>query len=53
MTEITNNEAHLITGDNNIKHPMFETKDLTTNRTGKLNEQWLDEENYTIINNYG
>ena len=32
---------------------MFGANDLTTNRTGKLIEQWLDEENYIILNNYG
>ena len=51
ITKIAN-EAHLINGDNNEKHPMFGTNDLTTNRTGKLIEKWLDEENYIIINNY-
>ena len=52
ITKIANNEAHLITGDINIRHPKFGANDLTTNRTGKLIEQWLDEENYIILNNY-
>ena len=51
ITKIANNEAHLINGEANIKHPMFGANDLTTNRTGKLIEQWLDEENYVILNN--
>ena len=52
ITKIANNEAHLITGDINEKHPMFGANDLTTNRTGKLIEQWLDEENYIILKKY-
>ena len=52
ITKIANNEAHLITGEINIKHPMFGVNDLTTNRTGKIIEQWFDEENYIILNNY-
>ena len=52
ITKIANNEPHLITGDINIKHPMFRTNNLTTNRTGKTIEQWLDKENYIILNNY-
>ena len=51
ITKIANSEAHLITGDINVKHPMFGANDLTTNRTGKLNEQWFDEENYIILIN--
>ena len=31
ITKIANNEAHLITGDIIIKHPMFGANDLTTN----------------------
>ena len=52
ITKIANDEGHLLTGDINVKHPMFGAYDLTTNRTGKLIEQWLDEENYIILNNY-
>ena len=52
ITKTANNEAHLITVDINVKYPMFGANDLTTNRTGKLIEQWLDEENYIILNNY-
>ena len=52
ITKTANNEAHLITGDINVKHPMFGANDLTTNKTGKLIEQWLDEENNIILNNY-
>ena len=52
ITKLANNEPHFITGDINIKHPMFGTNNLTTNRTGKTIEQRLDEENYIILNNY-
>ena len=52
ITKIPNNEAHLITDDFNIEHPMFGTTDLLTNRTGRLIEQRQDEENYIILNNY-
>ena len=31
---------------------MFGAQVLTTNRTGKLIEQWVDEENYITLNNY-
>ena len=31
---------------------MFGANDLTTNRLGKLIEQWLGEENYIILNIY-
>ena len=40
--KIPNNEAHLITGDINIKHPMIGLSDLITYRTGKIIEQWLE-----------
>ena len=33
ITKISNNEAHLVTGDINIKHPMLGINDLTTNKT--------------------
>ena len=52
ITKIANNEAHLITSDLIIKHPMLGYNGLTTNRTWKLIENWLDEENYLILNNY-
>ena len=52
ITKIANDEGHLLTGDINVNHLMFGAYDLTTNRTGKLIEQWLDEENYIILNNY-
>ena len=51
ITKIANNEAHLITGDINVKHKIFGANDLTTNKTGII-EQWLDKENYIILNNY-
>ena len=31
---------------------MFGAYDLTTKRTAKLIQQWLDEENYIILNNF-
>ena len=52
ITKIANNEAQLIIGDFFVNYPMFGANDLTTNKTGKLIEQWLEEENYTILNNY-
>ena len=31
---------------------MFGANDLRTNKTGKVIEQWLDKENYIMLNNY-
>ena len=38
VTKIPNIEAHLITGDINIKHAMIGATDLLTNRTGEIIE---------------
>ena len=52
ITKIPNNEAHLITGDINIKHPMIGVNDLITNRTVKITEQWPEGEIFIILSNY-
>ena len=46
------NEAHLITIDINIKHPIIGVNDLINNTTGKTIEQRLEEENFIILNNH-
>ena len=50
--EIRTDETQLITRDIIIKHPMIGVKDLIINRTGKIIEKWLDEENFITLKNY-
>ena len=47
-----NNEAHLITGEINMKNLMIGVNDLITNRTAKRIDQRLNEENFIKLNHY-